>query len=71
MSLVDFNRAGAPLVEIVSKPDMRSPAEVAGYAEELRRIMLYIGGCCLCLCCGNGLCCFGVVPSTYSICAAG
>ncbi|MFE4104821.1 Asp-tRNA(Asn)/Glu-tRNA(Gln) amidotransferase subunit GatB [Almyronema epifaneia] len=42
-SLVDFNRAGVPLVEIVSEPDMRSGQEAAEYAQELRRIMRYLG----------------------------
>lgn len=42
-SLVDYNRAGVPLVEIVSEPDMRSGQEAAEYAQELRRIMRYLG----------------------------
>jgi aspartyl-tRNA(Asn)/glutamyl-tRNA(Gln) amidotransferase subunit B len=42
-SLVDYNRAGVPLVEIVSEPDMRNGQEAAEYAQELRRIMLYLG----------------------------
>lgn len=42
-SLVDFNRAGVPLVEIVSEPDMRSGQEAAEYAQELRRILRYLG----------------------------
>ncbi|MBV8886005.1 MAG: Asp-tRNA(Asn)/Glu-tRNA(Gln) amidotransferase subunit GatB [Chroococcidiopsidaceae cyanobacterium CP_BM_RX_35] len=42
-SLVDFNRTGVPLVEIVSEPDMRSGQEAAEYAQELRRILLYLG----------------------------
>jgi aspartyl-tRNA(Asn)/glutamyl-tRNA(Gln) amidotransferase subunit B len=42
-SLVDYNRAGVPLIEIVSEPDMRSGQEAAEYAQELRRIMRYIG----------------------------
>ncbi|NEP15591.1 MAG: Asp-tRNA(Asn)/Glu-tRNA(Gln) amidotransferase subunit GatB [Leptolyngbya sp. SIO4C1] len=42
-SLVDYNRAGVPLVEIVSEPDMRSGREAAEYAQELRRIMRYLG----------------------------
>ncbi len=42
-SLVDYNRAGVPLVEIVSKPDLRSGREAAAYAAELRRIMRYLG----------------------------
>jgi len=42
-SLVDFNRAGVPLVEIVSEPDLRTGQEAAEYAQELRRIMRYLG----------------------------
>ncbi|NJL37734.1 MAG: Asp-tRNA(Asn)/Glu-tRNA(Gln) amidotransferase subunit GatB [Leptolyngbyaceae cyanobacterium SM1_4_3] len=42
-SLVDYNRTGVPLVEIVSEPDMRSGQEAAEYAQELRRIMRYLG----------------------------
>lgn len=42
-SLVDYNRAGVPLVEIVSEPDIRSGQEAAEYAQELRRIMRYLG----------------------------
>ena len=42
-SLVDFNRAGIPLLEIVSEPDLRSGKEAAEYAQELRRIVLYLG----------------------------
>ena len=42
-SLVDYNRAGVPLVEIVSEPDIRTAEEAAAYAEELRRIVRYIG----------------------------
>ncbi len=42
-SLVDYNRAGIPLVEIVSEPDIRTGKEAAEYAQELRRIMLYLG----------------------------
>lgn len=42
-SLVDYNRAGVPLVEIVSEPDLRSGVEAAEYARELRRIMRYLG----------------------------
>ncbi|MFB7816211.1 Asp-tRNA(Asn)/Glu-tRNA(Gln) amidotransferase subunit GatB [Paenibacillus chitinolyticus] len=40
-SLVDFNRVGTPLVEIVSEPDLRSPEEARAYLEKLRAIMLY------------------------------
>ena len=42
-SLVDYNRAGIALVEIVSEPDIRSGQEAAEYAQELRRIMRYLG----------------------------
>jgi aspartyl-tRNA(Asn)/glutamyl-tRNA(Gln) amidotransferase subunit B len=42
-SLVDYNRAGVPLVEIVSEPDLRSGQEAAEYAQELRRILRYLG----------------------------
>lgn len=40
-SLVDFNRVGTPLVEIVSEPDISSPEEARAYLEKLRAIMLY------------------------------
>jgi aspartyl-tRNA(Asn)/glutamyl-tRNA(Gln) amidotransferase subunit B len=42
-SLVDYNRAGIPLVEIVSEPDLRTPEEARAYAEELRGILLALG----------------------------
>lgn len=42
-SLVDFNRAGIPLLEIVSEPDLRTGQEAAEYAQELRRIIRYLG----------------------------
>ncbi|CAG9461481.1 unnamed protein product [Pedinophyceae sp. YPF-701] len=42
-SLVDYNRAGVPLLEIVSGPDMRSGREAAEYGSELRRMMRYLG----------------------------
>ena len=42
-SLVDFNRAGVPLLEIVTQPDMRSIEEVERYMHTLRNILLYIG----------------------------
>src|SRR6266542_4332106 len=42
-SLVDYNRAGIPLVEIVSEPDMRSAEEARAYAEELRAVLLALG----------------------------
>lgn len=44
-SLVDLNRAGTPLLEIVSEPDMRSSEEAKAYMEELRTILRYIGVC--------------------------
>lgn len=40
-SLVDFNRVGTPLIEIVSEPDISSPEEARAYLEKLRAIMLY------------------------------
>ena len=42
-SLVDYNRSGVPLVEIVSEPDMRSADEVIAYLEKLRMIIQYLG----------------------------
>lgn len=42
-SLVDFNRAGTPLIEIVSEPDIHSPTEAKVYAAELHRLMTYAG----------------------------
>ena len=42
-SLVDYNRSGVPLVEIVSEPDMRSADEVIAYLEKLRTIVQYLG----------------------------
>ena len=39
---VDLNRAGVPLLEIVSEPDLRSPAEAAAYLRTLRQILRYI-----------------------------
>ncbi|MBR6162952.1 Asp-tRNA(Asn)/Glu-tRNA(Gln) amidotransferase subunit GatB [bacterium] len=44
-SLVDLNRAGTPLLEIVSEPDMRSSDEARAYMEELRTILRYINVC--------------------------
>lgn len=44
-SLVDLNRAGTPLLEIVSEPDMRSSEEAKNYVETLRNILRYIGVC--------------------------
>ncbi|MCP1102721.1 aspartyl-tRNA(Asn)/glutamyl-tRNA(Gln) amidotransferase subunit B [Aequitasia blattaphilus] len=42
-SLVDYNRSGVPLVEIVSEPDLSSPEEVVAYLETLRRTIQYLG----------------------------
>ncbi|BDF05723.1 Asp-tRNA(Asn)/Glu-tRNA(Gln) amidotransferase subunit GatB [[Clostridium] hylemonae] len=42
-SLVDYNRSGVPLVEIVSEPDMRSAQEVTAYLEKLRTMIQYLG----------------------------
>ena len=42
-SLVDYNRSGVPLIEIVSEPDMRSGEEVIAYLEKLRMIIQYLG----------------------------
>ncbi len=42
-SLVDYNRAGVPLLEIVSEPDIRTGEEAAEYGQELRRIVRYLG----------------------------
>ena len=44
-SLVDYNRAGVPLIEIVSEPDLRTGQEAAEYAQEIRRIVRYLGVC--------------------------
>ena len=45
MSFVDLNRTGVALMEIVSRPDIRSPEEAAAYVAKLRQIMLYLGTC--------------------------
>lgn len=45
MSYVDLNRSGIALMEIVSKPDMRSPAEAGAYVRKLRTILRYVGSC--------------------------
>lgn len=42
-SLVDYNRSGVPLIEIVSEPDMRNAAEVIAYLERLRHLIQYLG----------------------------
>jgi len=42
-SRIDLNRAGTPLLEIVSEPDMRSPAEAKAYLEELKLLLTYLG----------------------------
>ncbi|GCF08255.1 Asp-tRNA(Asn)/Glu-tRNA(Gln) amidotransferase subunit GatB [Dictyobacter arantiisoli] len=42
-TLIDVNRAGTPLMEIVSEPDMRSPEEARLYMQKLREILIYIG----------------------------
>ncbi|MFH0809029.1 MAG: Asp-tRNA(Asn)/Glu-tRNA(Gln) amidotransferase subunit GatB [Pseudomonadota bacterium] len=45
VSLVDFNRCGVPLIEIVSEPDMRSPEEASAYLKTLRDILVYLEVC--------------------------
>jgi aspartyl-tRNA(Asn)/glutamyl-tRNA(Gln) amidotransferase subunit B len=44
-SYVDLNRSGVALMEIVSKPDMRSPEEAGAYVRKLRSILRYVGSC--------------------------
>ncbi len=44
-SLVDLNRTGVPLMEIVSEPDIRSPGEAVEYMKKLRMILRYLGVC--------------------------
>jgi aspartyl-tRNA(Asn)/glutamyl-tRNA(Gln) amidotransferase subunit B len=44
-SLVDYNRSGMPLMETVSRPDLRSPAEAAAYLKAFRAVLLYLGVC--------------------------
>ena len=45
MSYVDLNRSGCALMEIVSKPDLRSPAEAGAYVKKLRSLLRYVGSC--------------------------
>ena len=45
MSYVDLNRSGVALMEIVSRPDIRSPAEAGAYLAKLRTILRYVGSC--------------------------
>ena len=45
MTGIDLNRAGTPLLEIVTQPDMRSSAEAVAYAKELHKIVTWIGIC--------------------------
>src|SRR6202008_558274 len=45
MSYVALNRSGVALMEIVSRPDMRSPAEAGAYLRKLRAILRYVGSC--------------------------
>jgi aspartyl-tRNA(Asn)/glutamyl-tRNA(Gln) amidotransferase subunit B len=45
MSYVDLNRCGVALMEIVSRPDMRSPSEAGAYLRKLRSILRYVGSC--------------------------
>ncbi|HSM54427.1 MAG TPA: Asp-tRNA(Asn)/Glu-tRNA(Gln) amidotransferase subunit GatB, partial [Erythrobacter sp.] len=45
LSYVDLNRCGVALMEIVSRPDMRSPAEAGAYVRKLRSILRYVGSC--------------------------
>lgn len=44
-SLIDLNRAGVPLIEIVSEPDLRSAEEAAAYMSEIRKLVRYLGVC--------------------------
>jgi aspartyl-tRNA(Asn)/glutamyl-tRNA(Gln) amidotransferase subunit B len=48
LSMVDFNRTGVPLIEIVSEPDIRSPEAAGAYLRQLRSVVRY-----LCICDGN------------------
>jgi len=45
VSMVDFNRTGVPLIEIVSEPDLRRPEEAGSYLKQLRSIVRYLGIC--------------------------
>ncbi|MCB1410148.1 MAG: Asp-tRNA(Asn)/Glu-tRNA(Gln) amidotransferase GatCAB subunit B, partial [Rhodobacteraceae bacterium] len=45
MSFIDLNRTGVPLMEIVSRPDIRGPEEAAAYVVKLRQILRYLGTC--------------------------
>ena len=45
LSYVDLNCSGVALMEIVSRPDMRSPAEAGAYLRKLRSILRYVGSC--------------------------
>ena len=45
VSMVDFNRTGVPLIEIVSEPDIRSPEAAGAYLRQLRSIVRYLGIC--------------------------
>jgi len=44
-SLVDFNRSGVPLMETVSRPDLRSPEEAAAYLRAFRSVLIFLGVC--------------------------
>jgi aspartyl-tRNA(Asn)/glutamyl-tRNA(Gln) amidotransferase subunit B len=44
-SLVDYNRAGVPLMETVSRPELRSPEEAAAYLRAFRAVLIYLGVC--------------------------
>ena len=44
-SLVDFNRSGVPLMETVSRPELRSPEEAAAYLRAFREVLVYLGVC--------------------------
>jgi aspartyl-tRNA(Asn)/glutamyl-tRNA(Gln) amidotransferase subunit B len=45
VSLIDYNRSGVPLIEIVSEPDIRTPEQASAYFAALRRILMYLGIC--------------------------